>query len=639
MAYNTLQFSNSNGVTFGTSTSPAGNIVTATVATNYQPAGAYLTTAMASNQSSAFAGINGAITGGSITLNTSGVSINLPAYLTTAQPVGAYLTTAALSQDSSKYAGINGAITGGSITLNTSGVSINLPAYLTTAQPVGAYLTTAMASNRGSDFLNVSGGFSGTNISGTLASNGLQLSVAAGGGGADGYNIIAAGGSTANSTGTIVFSNSNGVSFGLNGATVTATVATNYQSQGAYLTTARASTDGIGLNSALTANGVSMTANSSGLSLNFPAFLTTAMQSQSSSVFAKTGFTSTTTAGTAVVGTLNTNGLSIGVPAFLTTAQPVGAYLTTAMQTGSQSQLWVMGNSSATIGGTNISGTMYSNGMSLSAAAPGGGGAIAVYGGTASGNLQTLSFDNAGGVSFGLNGSTITASAAGGGGALPLYLSYQNRQLGASGSTQFTNAQLWMIPFIVAGGSISASTLQYMQSLGGTYTSAVAATHAETMNWAIYSNNSTNLTRLDTWQSGQLTWQVWNSGTSSGSWAMNGSTSSSAGTGIFTQISGVRMINIPLATTIGTGLYVMAFNQSTSSAGYSGLISRYGFVVDNPMPLGIGLRFGSAAATSIGYGDAGTYSALSTNAFPSSIGLSNIRQHSNIVPYFKIGGI
>jgi hypothetical protein len=244
-------FSNSNGVTFGTN----GSTVTASVATNYQSQ-------------------------------------------------GAYLTTAALSQDSSKYAGINGAITGGSLTVNTSGVSINLPAYLTTAQPVGDYLTTAMASNRGSDFVQATAAFAGTNASGTIASNGISISVNPGGGAGDGYNIVGVNGNSVGSAATVqfsnsnnvtfglagstvtasasypaqtafVFSNSNGVSFGTNGSTVTATVATNYQSQGAYLTTARASNDAIGLNTALTANGVAWTVNSSGLSLNVPAFLTT----------------------------------------------------------------------------------------------------------------------------------------------------------------------------------------------------------------------------------------------------------------------------------------------------------------------------------------------------------------------------
>jgi hypothetical protein len=96
--------------------------------------------------------------------------------------------------------------------------------YLTTAaqsihthdyQSTGAYLTTAALSNH-------THGFTGVNATATFDSNGLSLSIAPGGGGADGYNIIAAGGSTAASTGTIAFNNSNGVSFGLNGSVVTA---------------------------------------------------------------------------------------------------------------------------------------------------------------------------------------------------------------------------------------------------------------------------------------------------------------------------------------------------------------------------------------------------------------------------------
>lgn len=44
-------------------------------------------------------------------------------------------------------------------------------------------LTTAMVSNAGSNFLNASGAFNGTNITGTIGSNGLSLSVNAGGAG------------------------------------------------------------------------------------------------------------------------------------------------------------------------------------------------------------------------------------------------------------------------------------------------------------------------------------------------------------------------------------------------------------------------------------------------------------------------
>lgn len=319
-----LSFDNSNGVSFGIN----GSIITASVETNYQTPGAYLTTAALSQDSSKYAGTNNAMTGGSITVDTSGISISLPVYLTTAQSVGAYLTTAALSQDSSKYAGINGAMTGGSITVNTSGISVNLPAYLTTAQPVGAYLTTAMLSNAN-----------------TIS------------------NIKISAGTLSTLRSDISFDNSNGVSFGLetNGI-MTASVVTNYQSQGAYLTTARASNDAIGLNTALTANGLSVTANSSGLSIN--------------------------------------------VPAWLTTAQPVGAYLTTAMASNGNTDFV---QATAVFHGTNASGTIGSNGISVSVN-PGGG--IALKGsGAQSQSSGTIEFANSNGITFGLsNNGTLTAS-------------------------------------------------------------------------------------------------------------------------------------------------------------------------------------------------------------------------------------
>ena len=72
--------------------------------------------------------------------------------------------------------------------------------------------------------------FNGANISGSLTqnSNGIQmsLSVAPGGGGADGYNAAQFTNSTANSTQNIVWAgNSNGsgnITFGITGSTVTA---------------------------------------------------------------------------------------------------------------------------------------------------------------------------------------------------------------------------------------------------------------------------------------------------------------------------------------------------------------------------------------------------------------------------------
>lgn len=136
---------------------------------------------------------------------------------------------------------------------------------------------------------------------------------------------------------------------------------TTAQAPGAYLTTARASNDAIGLNTALTANGVSMSANSSGLSLNFPAFLTTAAQSGHSHgnpTLALTNLTGTTASGS--------NGLTLSLSA------------------GAAGVINQTGPNIAVAGSTITSGDVV--------------------------------FSNANGVTFGMNGSTITASAAGGGG-------------------------------------------------------------------------------------------------------------------------------------------------------------------------------------------------------------------------------
>lgn len=172
-----------------------------------------------------------------------------------------YLTTAALSQDSSKYAAVGytsttqaGSTAG--VTHNTQGLSIAWPPFLTTAQSAGAYLTTARASNdavglntaatnatltvnssgfsfNGAGYAGTGTTFAGTNVTATMAvgSNGVALSLsaaAAGGGGGTtnqtGPNIADQNGVTV-TAGTVVFANSNGVSFGLNGSTMTASAA------------------------------------------------------------------------------------------------------------------------------------------------------------------------------------------------------------------------------------------------------------------------------------------------------------------------------------------------------------------------------------------------------------------------------
>lgn len=183
----TIAFSNSNGVSFGLNGS--------TITASHNG----LTTAAQSNQVvNSLNGSTGQISlnvGSSLSASTNGSSITfgLASNITTAlQPAGAYLTTARASNDA---IGLNTAGSNVTWTANSSGLSLDARGYAGTA-------------------------FSGTNISGTVDSAGIRLSVGAGGAADGGVGLSA--GANSISTGTVVFSNSNGVSFGLNGSTVTA---------------------------------------------------------------------------------------------------------------------------------------------------------------------------------------------------------------------------------------------------------------------------------------------------------------------------------------------------------------------------------------------------------------------------------
>jgi hypothetical protein len=303
---------------------------------------------------------------------------------------------------------------------NSNGVSFGTNGSTITAtvatnyQSQGAYLTTGMASNRASDFVAATAAFAGTNASGTIASNGVSISVAAGGG--DAIRGIAAAGATL-TTASVNFSNSNGVSFGL-GVGGNSTVMTASHNA---LTTARASTDAVGLNTALTANGVSWTVNSSGVSLNVPAFLTTAALSNHS-------------------------------------------------------------HGNPTLNLTNLSGTTASNSagftLSLSAGtqAPS---PVNFSAGTTSGNLGSVVFSNSNQVSFGLSGSTITASIPG-----------TSSVVGTSGISVSTNGASVSI-YVSAGNSNGVS---FGFNTDGVMTGSVQTSYAASNH--SHGNPTLNLTNL-----------------------------------------------------------------------------------------------------------------------------------------------
>lgn len=212
-------FSNANGMSFGTS----GGAITASY--TVPATGAFLTTAMASNRGTDFVQATAAFAGtnASGTIASNAISVSVGNYITTAMAsnrgtdfvqataafagtsasgtinstgisvsIGPYITTGALSGDTSKYVQ-NWKLTGNTAGTTSSAQGTDLwlaggqgitvsGSSNTVSFSVGSYITTAMASNRATDFVAATAAFAGTNASGTIASGGISVSVAAPGG-------------------------------------------------------------------------------------------------------------------------------------------------------------------------------------------------------------------------------------------------------------------------------------------------------------------------------------------------------------------------------------------------------------------------------------------------------------------------
>ena len=401
--------------------------------TTAQPPGAYLTTAALSQDSSKYAGtgFTTATTAGTNivgTLATNGISMGVPAYLTAASGGGGAgtgfttastsgtdivgtLDTAGLSMGIPPYlttasiyfaaAGNSNSLTG-VLFLNSNNVTFGLSGDIYTASAAinvsasgGSALVSAITFDNSN---NVTFGYDGTNITasiattyagtgittattagtavvGTLNTSGLSLGIpaylttAAVSGAISALNISA--GSTSSNVGAVTFSNGSGVTFGYDGTNVTASVQTNYQTPGAYLTTA-----------------------------------------QPVGVYAGTGFTSTTTGGTNIVATLNTSGLSMGIPAYLTTAAAAGLS-NIKVSAGTLSAL----RSDITFANSNsVSFGLNSLGVITASVNPDP--AIQISAGTTSTERQDFTFINSNNITFGLgtgaSAGHITASFADG---------------------------------------------------------------------------------------------------------------------------------------------------------------------------------------------------------------------------------
>lgn len=371
-------------------------------------------------------GVNSISSGTARLSNANGVSFGVNGQTITASHNG-ITSQSVQTQGMVSINGSTGAIslaTASSLSSSSNGstISIGLASNITTAlQSAGAYLTTAALSNHshGNPTLNL------TNLSGTTASNsaGLTLSLSAGNylttaaASNHSHAFSASGGSSAFQT--LSFANSNGITFSNSNGSVIAS------HNG--LTTARASTDGIGLNTAQ--SNVTWTVNSSGLSLD------------------ARGYAGTNTAATNASVTLNSSGISISVAPGGGGADGFNILAAGTQTAGTNTSVKFADSNGISFGMSN------SSQITASYTVPSTAGllsAVNLSAGTTSNNLSAMTFSNSNGVSFGLNGSVVT-------GTVKTDYQSSNANYLTSQSNQAFSAQ---------GGSSAFQTLVFTNSNG-----------------------------------------------------------------------------------------------------------------------------------------------------------------------------
>jgi hypothetical protein len=422
-----------------TSATTAGTAIVATQGTNglSMAVPAFLTTATQSVQTQASGAIAGtgftstttAGTAVTAALGTNGLSMAVPAYITT------FVNDLTSGRAGTGFTSTTTAGTAITAALGTNGLSMAVPAYITTfaaqttqTQASGAIAGTgftstttagtAIVATQGTNGLSMAvpqyittfvndltSGRAGTgttlaltNITGTLnvGTNGVALSLSGNAAGGGGGAALQGSGTYTQNTGTIQFANSNGVTFGLSTNQMTASVKTDYAATG-FTSTTTAGT------------AIVATQGTNGLSMAVPAYITTYVNDLTSG---RAG-TGTTLALTNLTGTLavNTNGVALSlnnVDANFMAWELEGTNTagTTATTLTTTSPLYLQGGNNITLSGN-------SNTIIISAGAGGGvtnqtGPNIAAGGSTITSG--TVVFSNSNGVSFGLNGSTMTAS-------------------------------------------------------------------------------------------------------------------------------------------------------------------------------------------------------------------------------------
>jgi hypothetical protein len=331
-------FSNANGVSFGT----AGSTITASVVSQ--------TANIFSNSNGISFGTNGSTITASYTVPTQ--------------------TSLSFSNANGISFGLNGSTLTGSVAAQTNQTGGRYAVGNTTGQSSSSTFDMRTISISGAG--NVSVGYSGNAL------------IVSGAGGNGSVNISA--GTTSNNLNAITFSNSNGLSFGLDGSTIT----------GSYSTLVFSNSNGISFG------------------INAGTLTATVQPGAAAGLAAIQAGTQTATSGTVTFG--NSNGITFGMSG----SSQITASYTVPSTAGLISNI----NVSAGTTSNNLSAFTFSNSNGLSFGLNGSTltgsytvpstvgliSAINVSAGTTSNNLSAITFSNSNGLSFGLNGSTITGS-------------------------------------------------------------------------------------------------------------------------------------------------------------------------------------------------------------------------------------
>ncbi len=568
----TLTLSNSNNVSFGL----AGGVITAT-ATFAGGGGGGIAIA---------AGTQTATTNTVAFANSNGISFGMS---NSSQITASYTvpSTAGLLSNINVSAGTTSNNLSAFTLSNSNNVSFGLNGSVITGS-VSFAQSTAPAAIVGSNATYTSGSvtFAGSGAVTVRSTTGQQIVIDAPAQTVQTQNLV----SVQGSTGNISFSNSNGITFGFNASTITASH-NGLTSQSNQAFSAPGGSSAFQTLNFVNSNGVSFTNTNGSLAATVRTDYAASDHSHGNPTLALTNLSGTTAS--------NSNGLTLSLSA----AAGGGGVNPVASASNGSFSFTTLNFSNA----NNVTfGTSAGSIITASVAAPGGGGAVNFSAGTTSNNLQSVVFSNSNGVSFGLNGSTITASAAGGvGGTATLWQPFNE---GVNVAGQVGNASLHIVPLPTpvpaAGGSLTVDRLcvPLFITNATNSTGTVTVSHS----FGLYTRGTgTQNTRLSLAHSTSTSLAVTFSGT------VNNST-----------YAGIRLLTVPWTTGIDDGRYYVAQWSRTTTGGANASASQMLVSQLNSNFSGV---FGEASNRSnqwpLGYG---VFSASVTTAMPASIAFSQI---------------